>query len=194
MMAGGTGLTELTQATSLPQGCRVQPLKVFDDARGDYAEIFRNMWFDAPAPLQWGASRSAANVLRGVHVHAKHWDYVVMLAGRMHLALHDMRADSPTTGRSVMVELDAAKPAMVSIPPGVAHGFYFPVASLNLTGASRYYDPPDHMRCRWDCPELGLAWPCAAPLLSPQDEAAGGYGALAQQFSIALAAARSASR
>jgi hypothetical protein len=48
------------------------------------------------------------------------------------------------------------------------------------------------MRCRWDCAELGLAWPCIAPELSPVDAAARGYAELAAQIDRALAAARSA--
>lgn len=86
-----------------------------------------------------------------------------------------------------MVELNEAAPMVLSIPPGVAHGFYFPVAAFNLNASSRYYDPTDHMRCRWDCPELGLDWPCRAPQLSPADMAAGSYPELAAQLAEALA-------
>ena len=182
---------EYSVASSMPHGCRLRPLAAIADERGDFTELFRNHWFDTPPPVQWNLSRSGANVLRGVHVHAKHWDYVVMLSGRMTLGLHDMRADSATRHHSAIVELDAAEPALISLPPGVAHGFYFPVASLNLTGNSGYYDAPDHRRCRWDCAELGVNWPCRAPDLSPTDAAAGGYAALAVEITSALAAARS---
>lgn len=173
--------------SDLPDGCRIHLLTTFPDGRGDFTEIFRSAWFDSPAPLQWNLSRSAANVLRGVHVHAKHWDYVSVVTGRMFLALHDMRPTSATRSRSALLEL--AESLVVSIPPGVAHGFYFPEAGANLTASSRYYDPSDHMRCRWDSPELELDWPCSSPLLSPQDESAGGYDALAEQLSAAIVAA-----
>lgn len=175
--------------SSLPDGCRIQRLTTFPDERGAFTEIFRNAWFDSPTPLQWSLSRNTANALRGVHVHAKHWDYVSIIAGRMLLGLHDMRPISATRSQSVFLELSDAEPLVVSIPPGVAHGFYFREAGVNLTASSRYYDPPDHMRCRWDSPELNLDWPCSAPLLSPQDEAAGSYDALAAEFSAAFVAA-----
>jgi dTDP-4-dehydrorhamnose 3,5-epimerase len=176
----------------LPEGCRLQPLATIADQRGDFTELFRNAWFDTPPPLQWNMSRSQANVLRGVHVHARHWDYVTVLSGRMTIGLHDMRPQSAARFLSAKVELSDAEPSVLSIPPGIAHGFYFPVASLNLTAASRYYDPPDHMRCRWDCPELRLAWPCRAPQLSPADLAAGAYADLAEQLAAAIETARQA--
>lgn len=180
-------------SAALPDGCRRWPLAPITDHRGDFTELFRNVWFDTPPPIQWNLSRSGANVLRGVHVHARHWDYVIVLGGHMTLGLHDMRPDSATWRASAIVELSAGEPAVISIPPGVAHGFYFPVASLNLTGNSRYYDAPDHRRCRWDCAELGIDWPCAAPDLSPADEKAGDYAELEKEIVGALAAARSAS-
>lgn len=174
----------------LPGGCRLHALKTIADHRGDFTELFCNAWFDSPAPLQWNMSHSQADVLRGVHVHAKHWDYVAVMSGRMIIGLCDMRPGAASGARSAIVELDEAVPMVLSIPPGVAHGFYFPIAAFNLTGASRYYDPPDHMRCRWDDPELGLAWPCRAPQLSPADTTAGSYAALAVQLAGALAAAQ----
>lgn len=173
---------------SLPEGCRLHALKTIADHRGDFTELFCNVWFDSPAPLQWNMSHSHANVLRGVHVHAKHWDYVAALSGRMIIGVCDMRPGSTSVARSAMVELNTTVPTVLSIPPGVAHGFYFPVAAFNITAASSYYDPPDHMRCRWDCPELGLDWPCRAPQLSPVDTAAGTYAELAAQLAAALAA------
>jgi dTDP-4-dehydrorhamnose 3,5-epimerase len=107
-------------AAPLPEGCRIRALTSHLDARGDFTELFRNAWFDTPAPLQWNMSRSQANVMRGVHVHARHWDYVTVLAGHMTLGLHDLRPESATRFRSAIVELDAADPAVISIPPGMA--------------------------------------------------------------------------
>jgi dTDP-4-dehydrorhamnose 3,5-epimerase len=42
-------------------------------------------------------------------------------------------------------------------------------------GVSNYYDPTDHARCSWNCPELELNFPCDKPELSPSDRDALGY-------------------
>ncbi|HSE74481.1 MAG TPA: hypothetical protein VLB05_08210, partial [Dongiaceae bacterium] len=69
--------------------------------------------------------------------------------------------------------------------------FYSVDHSTYVIGASSYYDPTDHRRCRWDCPELGLDWPCDGPDLSPADHKAPSYGELADGFRAAMAALRS---
>jgi len=48
------------------------------DARGALTEIFRGDWPDVAAPVQWNFVHSEANVLRGVHVHVTHVDYLVV--------------------------------------------------------------------------------------------------------------------
>ena len=47
------------------------------------------------APCQWAATLSQANVLRGVHVHHRHHDYLVLLRGDS-VGLYDARPKSPT--------------------------------------------------------------------------------------------------
>ena len=68
-----------------------------------------------------------------------------------------------------MVELIADAPLALSIPPGVAHGFYFDESSLHVYAVSHEWDPSDELGCRWDDPDLGIAWPCSAPLISGRD-------------------------
>jgi dTDP-4-dehydrorhamnose 3,5-epimerase len=182
---------EHDSATALPDGVRLMPLTTHADGRGDFTEIFRNEWHNSPVPVQWNVSRTGLNALRGVHVHALHWDYLCVMTGEMVVGLHDLRPEARNASRSVMLRLAGSEMRMLSIPPGVCHGFYSPHGSVHVIGASTYYNPPDHRRCRWDDPELGLDWPCTSPELSRADREAPSYGELKAAFLAAVAAARS---
>jgi dTDP-4-dehydrorhamnose 3,5-epimerase len=166
----------------LPEGVVVHPLTLHPDPRGALVEIFRESWALGCRPLQWNAMRSAAGVLRGVHVHVRHVDHLVLAAGRMLLGVHDLRPWSPTSGASELIELDARAPCAVIVPVGVAHGLYSPEPSLLVYGASHYWDPGDELGCRWNAPELRLAWPVQSPILSERDTAAGDYSGLVEAF------------
>ncbi len=126
--------------------------------------------------------RSSANVLRGVHVHRRHHDYLMVAAGTLLLGLHDLRADSPTSGLSAQLTLSAEDPIAVTIPPGVCHGFYFPEPTVHVYAVSEYWDLDDELGCRFDAAELGLNWPIGDPLLSPRDRAAGSYEAMRMAY------------
>jgi dTDP-4-dehydrorhamnose 3,5-epimerase len=166
----------------VPDGIAIRDLALRADERGSLTEIFRQSWSSAFQPVQWNASRSEARVLRGVHIHRRHTDYFVVLAGAMLLGLHDIRLTSPTRGRSVLLPLDGNAPRAVAIPPGVAHGFYFLEPCVHLCGVDQYWDGSDEIGCRFDSPELDLSWPNLAPILSTRDSQAGSYSEMARQF------------
>jgi dTDP-4-dehydrorhamnose 3,5-epimerase len=174
--------------TALPQGVSVYGLTPRRDARGSLIEIYRETWDLGCRPVQFNALMSAAGVLRGVHVHVRHVDHMVLLSGRMVVGLHDMRPASPTAGASCLLELDAEEPRAVVVPVGVAHGLYFRVASVLTYGLSHQWEPGDEIGCRWDCKELGLAWPTSTPVLSERDAAAPGYAESVATFGRAWAA------
>lgn len=181
MMSTAPSRAGAERAGHLPAGVVRCALTTYPDDRGDFTEIFRQHWHDSPPPVQWNLSRNRPNVLRGMHVHARHWDYLCVTDGEMTVGLHDLRATG-AGARSAIVQLSADRLEMLVIPAGVAHGFYSTRGSTYVIGASSYYDPSDHRRCRWDCPELGLAWPCDRPELSPADRDAPDYAALATAF------------
>ena len=158
---------------TLPHGVVLTPLTPHRDDRGTFVEAFRASWSTDIVPVQWNVVTSGAGVLRGVHVHRRHADYLTVLAGAMVLGLHDLRRGSPTEGRSAMLTIEAEEPRAVTIPPGVAHGFCFPVPSVHLYAVSHYWNKADELGCRYDDPDLGLDWPITEPMLSPRDAAAG---------------------
>jgi dTDP-4-dehydrorhamnose 3,5-epimerase len=153
----------------IPEGVRIEKLETHADDRGELTEIFRRSWDLAPGIVQWNAVTSRARVLRGVHLHVLHDDYLVVLQGRMLLGLHDLRPDSATTRCSALVELAPGSAQVAVVPHGVAHGFYFPEPSYHVYGVTHYWDPADELGCRWDDPELAIPWPHIAPAVSLRD-------------------------
>ncbi len=173
----------------LPDGVALHRLEPHADARGVFTELFRDSWGLEVAPVQWNVVRSEANVLRGVHAHWRHADYLTVVAGRATIGLHDLREGSPTEGLGTAVELIADAAAALAIPTGVAHGFFFHEPSIHIYGVSHEWDPSDELGCRWDDPALGITWPCAAPLLSERDRDLGPLSELRDAWRAALVAA-----
>ena len=156
---------------TLPSGLLIRELEPHRDDRGSFTELHRLEWDTRIAPVQWNAVRSEARVLRGIHVHVRHDDYLTAFAGRAIVGLRDLRPDSPTTGLATTVELDGERPQAITIPHGVAHGFYFPVASVHIYAVSEYWDVEDELGCRWDDPALEIPWDVENPRISSRDAA-----------------------
>jgi len=130
---------------------------------------------DAPMPVQWNHVRTNPNVLRGIHVHVTHWDLLVVSEGEATIGLVDLRKKSNTYRKSRIVRMRGDAMSVISIPPGIAHGFHFPRGGVFIYALSHYWDPiGDEFACRWDDPALALDWGCVeTPVLSPRDESAG---------------------
>jgi dTDP-4-dehydrorhamnose 3,5-epimerase len=171
-----------TSTALLPDGTLLRPLDANADDRGVFTELYRASWDERAAPVQWNAVRSEANVLRGVHVHIRHDDYLTVPHGRALVGLRDLRRGSETEGVSALVELTGERPAALMIPHGVAHGFYFPETSLHIYGVTEYWDPSDELGCHWADEQLGIPWPVEAPRLSERDAASQSLQALLDQL------------
>jgi dTDP-4-dehydrorhamnose 3,5-epimerase len=172
----------------LPDGVSLYRLTPHRDARGTVTEIYREIWDLGCRAVQFNAVTSGAGVLRGMHVHVRHGDHLVLLAGRMVVGLHDLRPSLPIARASCLIELDAGEPCAIVIPVGVAHGFYFQTPSVLIYGLSHYWEPAEEIGCRWNCKELGLAWPTSSPVLSERDAAAPDYSDCAELFRQSWAA------
>jgi len=165
-------LTETHQlggSVALPHGVTLRALSTHRDRRGSLTELFRAEWEMGAPPAQWNYVESEARVLRGVHAHFRHSDYLFLLRGRSTIGLHDLREGSPTEGLSALVELRGEELSALYIPPGVAHGFYMHEPSIHVYAVSEYWDPADELGCHWADPGLGLRWPDESPLISERD-------------------------
>jgi dTDP-4-dehydrorhamnose 3,5-epimerase len=82
----------------------------------------------------------------------------------------DVRPESPTFGKHVMVELTADNHRALFIPPYVAHGFQTlqdeTEVSCQVSGAQV---PADEEGFRFNEPEFGIKWPVPVTVISEQD-------------------------
>lgn len=167
--------------TKIPEVLVIEP-RVFQDERGFFLESFNQRDFDQALGahyrfVQDNHSGSAANVLRGLHyqVQQVQGKLVRVILGSIYDVAVDMRAGSPTFGRSVGKILSATNRKQLWIPPGFAHGFYVlsEVAEV-LYKATDYYSPAHERSLLWSDPALKIQWPThgQAPVLSPKDAAA----------------------
>lgn len=158
-------------ATALPPGVALWPLQAHRDERGLVAEFFHADWQRQFSPAQWTMTVSEPDVMRGVHVHLRHTDWLVVFDGTATVGLSDLRPGSPAQGRGLCVELRGDAPAVLRIPPGVAHGLLFRCRTIYALGLSHPYDLADELGCDWRDPGLGIDWPAATPRLSARDAA-----------------------
>jgi dTDP-4-dehydrorhamnose 3,5-epimerase len=166
--------------TEIPDVWILEP-KVFGDERGFFYESFNaNQFREATGVadefVQDNHSRSAKNVLRGLHyqVQQPQGKLVRVVSGAVFDVAVDIRAKSPTFGKWVGVELSAENKRQLWIPKGFAHGFVVTSESAEfLYKTTDYYAPQFERSIRWDDPEIGIQWPAGImPILSKKDDAA----------------------
>lgn len=154
----------------LPAGAFLTKLETHPDHRGSLTEIYRVGWMGQDiSPAQWNFTVSEARVLRGVHLHLVHTDYLVVAEGRADIGLRDVRRGSPTEGLATLVEMKGEEPSALTIPPGVIHGLHFHERSIVLYGLSEEWDLADDLACRWDDPDVGIPWGVSSPTISERD-------------------------
>lgn len=156
----------------------IQPA-VFADERGFFLETFNAPRYAAAGiDVRWeqdNHSRSVKGTLRGLHYqsHPGQAKLVRVSLGRIWDVAVDIRPDSPSFGRWQAVELDDVKREQLYVPIGFAHGFCVlsDVAEVQYKVSSPY-DAKTECSLSYDDPELNVAWPVSAPLLSARDQSA----------------------
>jgi dTDP-4-dehydrorhamnose 3,5-epimerase len=165
-------------------GVAFHELESRSDHRGALTELYRNEWGLEFEAVQWNVVSSIAGVLRGVHCHVRHDDLLSVAHGELILGLVDARPESPTYRRTELHRVLALS-AVVRVPVGVGHGFYFEEPTTMVYAVSDYWDVSDELGCRWDAPDLGIGWPATAvePVLSRRDQEAGSFAEMAAEIS-----------
>ena len=160
-----------TSQTTILAGVHVVPFRSFGDDRGYFFESYRRSWIpEAREMIQGNCSFSKSGVLRGLHYHRKQADFWAVPNGRVRAALYDFRADSPSFGKSLTLELGQGNPVGLYIPKGVAHGFYAIEDSFMTYLVDEYYDNSDELGILWNDPALGLDGGAQDPILSKRDQ------------------------
>jgi dTDP-4-dehydrorhamnose 3,5-epimerase len=140
--------------------------------------------------VQWNFITTRPQALRGVHVHCRRWDYMIVLDGEATIGLKDLRRAGGSFGRGALIEVSGKSPSVVTIPCGVAHGVFAASALRYLYGLTVPYDgSDDEFGCRYDDPALALAWPAVDPILLPRDLGLPDYATMLRQYERALGAA-----
>lgn len=163
--------------TPLPGVLTIEP-KVFGDDRGFFFESFnQRVWRKLTGQehqfVQHNHSRSAQNVLRGLHyqIRQPQGKLVRVVSGEIFDVAVDIRRSSPHFGQWYGITLSAENKRQLWIPEGFAHGFCVtsPIAEV-LYLASDYYAPEYERSIAWDDPAIGVTWPLSGqPLVSAKD-------------------------
>jgi len=163
--------------TEIPDVLILEP-KVFGDARGFFLESYNRREFREATGIevdfvQDNHSASKRGVLRGLHyqIRQPQGKLVRAAAGEVFDVAVDLRGSSPTFGRSVTFNLDAASRRMAWIPPGFAHGFLVLSEEAEFLYKTTDYYAPEHERTLlWNDPQLGIRWPLQGePILAEKD-------------------------
>ncbi|MDX2346883.1 MAG: dTDP-4-dehydrorhamnose 3,5-epimerase [Legionella sp.] len=166
-----------TTPLAIPDVLLIEP-NVFGDDRGFFFESFNQKQFEAATGeeiqfVQDNHSRSAKNVLRGLHYQIKQpqGKLVRVCSGVIYDVAVDIRQSSPTFGQWVGVELSADNKKQLWVPEGFAHGFVVLSDTAELLYKTTDFWAPEHEQCiAWDDETLNIPWPIDdAPLLSSKD-------------------------
>jgi dTDP-4-dehydrorhamnose 3,5-epimerase len=164
--------------TAIPDVFILEP-KVFGDDRGFFFESFNQQTFENLTGVkanfvQDNHSKSAANVLRGLHyqIEQAQGKLVRVSSGEVFDVAVDIRRQSATFGKWVGVLLSAENKRQMWIPPGFAHGFVVLKDNTEFLYKTTDYYAPQYERCiRWDDPAIGIEWPVSQPpILSAKDQ------------------------
>ena len=70
---------------------------------------------------------------------------------------------------SALIEMKGDELKALTIPHGVAHGFYFHEPSAHMYSVSEYWNPADELGCHWADPALNIPWPVTSANISQRD-------------------------
>lgn len=170
--------------TDIAEVLIIEP-KVFGDDRGFFYESFNGRLFEEATGVkrtfvQDNHSRSARNVLRGLHYQIKHpqGKLVRVVVGQVFDAAVDLRMSSPNFGKWVGVTLSAENKRQLWVPEGFAHGFVVTSEYAEFLYKTTDYWYPEHERSLlWNDAQVGIDWPInGEPVLAAKDAAAKSIG------------------
>lgn len=165
--------------TTIPDVLIIEP-KVFGDERGFFLESFNQKTFREQTGVtaefvQDNHSRSAKNVLRGLHYQVKQTQgkLVRVVLGEVYDVAVDIRQSSPTFGQWTGCLLSEANKRQFWVPPGFAHGFVVLSETADFLYKTTDYYAPEHERSiLWNDPQLDIDWKITdKPVLSAKDRA-----------------------
>ena len=149
-------------------GVEVRGLPAHEDARGTLREVWRASQ-QSVVFRQVLVTHSRAGALRGMHYHLKQADIWYVTAGRVFMALVDLR------GPFERQELRLGPDQSVLVPPMVAHGYLAETDATMCYLLTEESDGSDEFGFRFDDPDAKIAWPKVDAILSARDRDAGTF-------------------
>jgi dTDP-4-dehydrorhamnose 3,5-epimerase len=159
-------------------GVTIIDLEPHRDNRGFFARSFcANEFADhgmnsivAQTNISYNITRGT---LRGLHRQAPPYAEAKLVrctGGTIADVAVDVRPESPTYGKHVMVQLSADNHRALFLPPYVAHGFQTLTDNAEvLYQASSPYAPAGEEGFRWDDPAFGIEWLLPVTVISERD-------------------------
>ena len=144
------------------EGVLVKKIRVYHDDRGSLMEVLKE---GEPLFLpikQTTYTEAYPGVIKAFHWHRRQYDLWFFTRGVAQVVLFDRREDSQTRGETNVFYLGEKNPLLLSIPPGVAHGYR--VLGTEPAGlfyhTTEAYDPasPDEERIAFDDPSIDFDW------------------------------------
>ena len=158
------------------EGVLIVESQVFPDRRGFFMEAYSRQRYAAHGIaadfVQDNHSQSVRHVIRGLHYQLRPGQakLVRVISGEILDVVVDIRRGAPTYGRWLSLEMSAATPRQLYVPPGFAHGFCVLSATAEVEyKVDSYYDPARERGIVYNDPTLAIPWPTAAPILSDKD-------------------------
>ncbi|MGB4490083.1 MAG: dTDP-4-dehydrorhamnose 3,5-epimerase [Bacteroidales bacterium] len=150
---------------------------IYKDNRGYFLETQRKSHLNEAEItddfVQENESLSIRNVIRGLHFQVPPHPQAKLLRvvkGKAIDVAVDLRKNSPTYGKYLMIELNETEKQSFYIPIGFAHGFIsLADETILLYKCSDYYSKECEKTIAWDDPTLNIPWNCKAPILSDKD-------------------------
>lgn len=167
-----------SKTTSIQDVLIIEPT-VYGDSRGFFMETFHQGQFQTATQtsyqfIQDNHSKSAQNVLRGLHLQTRkpQGKLVRVVHGSVFDVVVDLRPNSSTFCRWAGFELSSTNFLQLWVPPGFAHGFLTLEDSTEVIyKVTDEYDPEFELTLAWNDPDLGIAWPITDehPAVSTKD-------------------------
>ncbi len=143
-------------------GVKIKKITLHPDDRGFFMEVLKSGEESYSAIRQTSYTETYPGVIKAFHWHRKQTDIWCVVRGMAQVVLHDLRDGSSTKGETQVLYAGDKNYMLISIPPGVAHGYR--VLGNERVGlfyhTTEAYDPaaPDEERISWDDPEIGFDW------------------------------------
>ncbi len=143
-------------------GVHIKRVVRHEDERGYFSELLKRGEPGFHTIEQTSYAVCKHGVIKAFHFH-DYWESWVVIEGKALIVMHDIRADSPTKGKTQTVSAGENEPLIISIPPGVAHG-YKALGKKNvgmLYHAAEAYNSTRKDQIgtiAFDSPDIGFDW------------------------------------